>query len=109
MKEKGYEVMWILPEMDIFTTNPVLKRYRSCPPGNSPELCNLDSFLNKYLHKAVDFHVRYTYSLHKIDLKKFSIYTPKKVTSAYLCIFVPIDGVNPQSEPIIYDTYDVLT
>ena len=42
MKEKGYEEMWILPEMDIFTSNPVLKRYRSCPPGNIPELCNLD-------------------------------------------------------------------
>ena len=34
MKEKGYEEMWILPEMDIFSSNPVLKRYRSCPPGN---------------------------------------------------------------------------
>ena len=26
MKEKGYEEMWILPEMDLFTSNPVLKR-----------------------------------------------------------------------------------
>ena len=42
MKEKRYEDMWILPEIDIFTSNPVLKRYRSCPPGNIPELCNLD-------------------------------------------------------------------
>ena len=95
--------------MNLFIRNPFLKRYRARPPGNIPELCIIDSYLNKDLHKAVDFHVRYTYSLHKIDLKKFSIYTPKKVTSAYLCIFVPIDGVNPQSEPIIYDTYDVLT
>ena len=61
MKEKGYEVMWILPEMDIFTSNPVLKRYRSFPPGNIPELCNIDYCLNKDLHKAVDCHVRYTY------------------------------------------------
>ena len=36
MKEKGYEEMWILTEMDIITSNPVLKCYRSCPPGNSP-------------------------------------------------------------------------
>ena len=36
MKEKGYKEMWILPEMDIFTSNPFLKRYRSCTPGNSP-------------------------------------------------------------------------
>ena len=38
MKEKGYEEMWILPEMDIFTRNLILIRYRSCPPGNIPEL-----------------------------------------------------------------------
>ena len=36
MKEKGYEKMWILPEIDIFTSNPFLKRYRSCTPGNTP-------------------------------------------------------------------------
>ena len=62
MKEKGYEEMWILPEMDIFTINPVLKLYRSCPPGNIPEICNLDYCINKDLQKAVDFHVRYTHS-----------------------------------------------
>ena len=62
MKEKGYEEMWILPEMDIFTSNPVLKRYRSCTPGNAPELCNLDYCLNKDLYEAVDCHVRYTHS-----------------------------------------------
>ena len=27
MKEKVYEDMWILPEMDIFTSNPFFKRY----------------------------------------------------------------------------------
>ena len=62
MKEKGYEEMWILPEMDIFTSNPVFKSYRSCSPGNIPELFNLDYCLNKDLHKAVDCHVRYTHS-----------------------------------------------
>ena len=87
---------------DFFPTFPGGHRTRE-------ELCNIDYYLNKDLHKAVDFHVRYTHSLHKLYPKKFSIDTPKKVTSAYLCIFGPIDGVNPQSEPIIYDTYDVLT
>ena len=101
--------MWILPEMDIFTSDPLLKLYIGLPHGNILELCNLDSCIKKESHKAVDFHVRYTQSLHKLYPKKFSIDTPKKATSAYLCIFGPIDGVNPQSEPIIYDTYDVLT
>ena len=62
MKEKGYGEMWILPEMDIFASKPILKRYRSCPPENIPELCNLDYCLDKYLNKAVDCHVRYTIS-----------------------------------------------
>ena len=38
MKEKGYEEMCILPEMDLFASNLILKPYRSCSPGNSPEL-----------------------------------------------------------------------
>ena len=101
--------MWILPEMDIFTSNPVLKRYRSCPPDNILESCNLGYCLNKGLHKAVDFHVRYTHSQHKLDPKRFSIATPKKGTSAYLSIFDTIDGVAPSIEKIIYDTYDLLT
>ena len=109
MIEKGYKKMWILPKMDLFARNPVLKFYRGRPPGNIPEICNRDSCLNKDLHKAVDFYVRYTHLLHKLDPKKFSIATPKKRTSAYLRIFGPIDGVYPSSERIISNTYDVLT
>ena len=101
--------MWIFPEIDLFASNPVLKRYRGRPPGNSPELCNLDSCLNKYLHKAVECHVRYTNLLHKLDTKKFSIATLEKGTSAYPRIFYPIDGVTPSSKRIISDTYDLLT
>ena len=67
--------MWILPEMDIFTIKTVLKRYRGRPPGNIRELFYLDSCLNKDLHKLVDYHVRYTHSLLKLDPKKFSIAT----------------------------------
>ena len=55
MKEKGYEEMWILPEIYLFSRNLVLKRYRSRPPGNIPELFNIDSCLKKYLNKAVDY------------------------------------------------------
>ena len=94
--------------MDILTSNPVLKLYRGCPHRNSLELCNLDSCINKDLHKAVDDHVRYTHSLHKLDLKKFIIEMSKKRTIAYLWIFDPIDSVAPSSERIMYNTYGVL-
>ena len=43
MKEKGYKSMWILPKMDIFASNPILKCYIGRTFGNSPELCNIDS------------------------------------------------------------------
>ena len=87
--------MWILPKMDIFASNPVLKRYRGHTPGNSPEICNLYAYLNEYLHKTVNCHVRYTHSLHKLYPKKISITTPKKGKSAYLRIFGPIEGITP--------------
>ena len=61
MIEKRYKEMWILPEMDLFSRNPVLKRYISCPPENVPELFDLDSSLNEDLHKAVGCHVSYTH------------------------------------------------
>ena len=70
---------------------------------------NLDSCLNKYLHKALDCNVWYTNSLHKLDPKKFSIATLKKGKSAYLQIFDLIDGIASSSERIIYNLYDVLT
>ena len=100
--------MWILPQMDILDINPFLKRYRGRSPGNSPELWNIDSCLNEYLYKAVDFHVWYKNSFHKLGPKTFSIATPKKVTPAYLHIFDSIAGVAPSSKRIISDTYDVL-
>ena len=95
--------------MDIFASNPVPKCYRVRPPGNSQELCNLDSCRNKYLHKEVVCHVWYTNPLHKLYPKIFSIATLKKGTSAYLQIFDPIDGISPTSKRIISNTYDVLT
>ena len=56
----------------------------------------------------MDFHVRYTHSLPKFDPKVFIIVTPKKVTSDYIWIFDPIDGVAPSNKQIIYDTYYLL-
>ena len=37
-KEKGYEAIWISPEMNLFTINPFLKHHIGRPPGNNPEL-----------------------------------------------------------------------
>ena len=96
-KEKGYKEMWILPEIDLFASNPVLKCYRGRPPENSPELCNIDSCLNEYFHKAVDCNVWYKNPLHQLYPNFFSIATTKKRTSAYLQNFDPIDGVSPSS------------
>ena len=107
--KKGYEEMQILPEMYLFSSDPFLKCCRGRPPGNIPELCNLDSCLNEYFHKAVDFCASYTHSLNNLDPKKFSTAIPNKWTSYYLCIFDPIDGISPSSEQIICDRYDVLT
>ena len=95
--------------MDLFASDSILKRYRVRSHGNIPELFNIDFCLNKDFHKAVDCHVRYTHSLHKLDSKRFSIETPNKVTSAYLRIFYPIDDIAPSIERIISDMYDVLT
>ena len=67
MKEKGHDKMWILPEFDLFCRDPDLSRYLNRPPGNSPELCNLDSCLNEDVHKMVDVHVRMTNGMHKLD------------------------------------------
>ena len=100
--------MWISPEIDLLSSNPVLKWHISRPSGNILELCNLDSYLNIDFHKGVDCHVRYTDFLHELDPAKFIIATPKKGTPDYLQIFDSIDGVYPSSEYIISNTYDVL-
>ena len=78
MKEKGYEAMWILTEIDLFASDPGLKCYICRPPGNSPELFNIYSCPNKYFHKAVDYHVRYTHSLHKFYPKNLVLQLQRK-------------------------------
>ena len=95
--------------MDIIASNPVLKWYRSRPTGNILELCNIDSCLNEDLHKAVECHVRYTHSLHKLYPKKFITITLKKGTSEYLRILDSIDGVATSRKWIISNMYDLLT
>ena len=65
IKKKGYESHWILPEQDLFYDDPTLKAYRNRPVGNSPELCSLDSCLNKDIHEGVNRHVQL-----KVNLKR---------------------------------------
>ena len=58
MREKGYEKLRILPEQNLYKDHPGLKRYYYRPPGDSPELCYLDSNLNEDLYRTVETHVR---------------------------------------------------
>ena len=76
--------------------------------GNSPELCNLDSSLNKDLHEIVNRHIQFTSKLDKGDPCKFSISAPKVGTSSYIRIFDPSTGVAPVSERIVQDTKGIL-
>ena len=100
--------MWIWPKIDLFASNPLIKRYIGRPSWNILELCNIDFCLNKDLHKAVYCHVSYTHSLHKLYLEKFSIAMSKKGTPDYLRIFDIIDSAATSSKQIISDMYDVL-
>ena len=104
--KKGYDERWILPEHELFLDD--LNRYRGRPVRNSPELCNLDSSLNKDLHETVYRHIQFTSKLDKGDPCKFSISTPKIGTSSYLRIFDPSTGVAPISERIVQDTKRLL-
>ena len=54
---KDYKKLWILPQLNLYQDQPELKKYYNWPPGNSPELCCLDSNLNKDLDKTVEVHV----------------------------------------------------
>ena len=57
MKEKDVEKYWILPQEGLCEDDPALKNYLGQPSGNSPELCSLDSNLDKDVHKAVERNV----------------------------------------------------
>ena len=109
IRGKGYESHWILPEQDLFHDDPTLKAYRNRPVGNSPELCSLDSCLNKDIHEGVNRHIQLTSELKKEDARKFRIDTPLFGAKAYKRILDPTDsGVAPTSKRIIQDTEAVL-
>ena len=108
MREKDYLKRWILPEQGLNEDEPDLKTYVGRPVGDSPELVNWDSTLNKDCHETVNKHVAMTADLDEDDDEnKFSLATPNKGTSAYLRILDPETGVCPTSARIIEDTNKV--
>ena len=95
MKAKGIYKHWLLPlEINKGTV------YENRPVGNSPEMMPLDSSLNKDHDDVVRFHMALTAHLSEEDPRKFSLSTPKRGASAYLCAW---EGA-PSSRHIIEDT-----
>eukprot|EP00536_Pseudo-nitzschia_multiseries_P000572 jgi/Psemu1/1330/gm1.1330_g len=107
MKEKGYYKSWILPELDLMEEcgglGGALKAYRNRPVGNRPEANPLDTSLFSQLNRAVDQHVILTQDFTDED-KKFSLATPRAISSAYSRIWT----LHPKSETIVKDIKKVL-
>jgi hypothetical protein len=81
MKSKGYYKHWILPQHEL---NKKLKYYsRVQPVGNNPGGVCWDNSLNKDHNDAALRHVAATILLPKTDPRKFSLATPKEVSSTY--------------------------
>lgn len=109
MKKKGYDKMWITPELGLFEEDPSLNPYRGRPVGNCPELSCLDSSLNRDVKVAVHDNVRFTSDVPVDDPRKFSLATPEEGTRAYLRVLDPgPKGVAPTSKRIIEDTEKIL-
>jgi hypothetical protein len=97
MKEKDYLKRWILPELGL---NDDIPRYSKRPVGNSPEVMNWDSSLNKDVHECINRHITISKELPDDDPCRFSLSTPKNGTSAYVRALT----ISPTSERIIQDT-----
>jgi hypothetical protein len=108
MENKEYYNMWILPVNGLHKDFEDLKVYVGCPVGNSPELMNCDSSLNKDVHECVDRHITATSDFDKEDERKFSLSTPKNGADVYLQILDPDTGICPSSARIMQDTEKVI-
>lgn len=85
MKNRGYYKHWILPE---FGLNQHLKYYtRVQPVGNNPGAMCWDNSLNKDCDDIALRHVAATSLLNRDDPRKFSLATPKHVSSTYRRLF----------------------
>jgi hypothetical protein len=63
----------------------------------------LDETLNMDIHVCARYHVAITSDLPKGDQKKFSFWTPKEISWAYLRIVDPVTGGAASSNRIVQD------
>ena len=85
MQSMGYMKHWIFPMHNL---NGNIKHYTNAKPiGNHAEAMPWDNCLNKDHDDIVLAHVAATTLLDKDDPKKFSLATPKHVSSAYRRIY----------------------
>ena len=85
MKSQGYLDRWILPLHDL--TSDITHYRNPRPIGNHAGAMPWDSSCNKDLDDIVLRHVAATYRLPRDDPRKFSLATPKHVSSAYRRIY----------------------
>ena len=98
MEAMGYRKYWILPQFDLNTHFPYYKT--PSPTGNHAESMPWDSTSNKDHDDIVMRHVAATYGLDKDDPRKFSLRTPKEVSSAYRRIY--------NNPPVLRDGEDIM-
>jgi hypothetical protein len=96
MERMGYKKRWILPQHGLLDPFPYYKKNQA-PVGNHAGAMPWDQSCNKDHDDIVLRHVAATSQLEEHDPKKFSLRTPKKVSSAYRRIYnnppVVRDGV----------------
>jgi hypothetical protein len=98
MEVMGYRKYWILPQFDL---NTHFKYYKTpSPTGNHAESMPWDSTSNKDHDDIVMRHVAATYGLKKDDPRKFSLRTPKDVSSAYRRIY--------NNPPVVRDGKEIM-
>jgi hypothetical protein len=98
MEAMGYRKYWILPQFDL---NTHFKYYRiPSPTGNHAESMPWDSTSNKDHDDIVMRHVAATYGLANNDPRKFSLRTPKDVSSAYRRIY--------NNPPVVRDGKEII-
>ena len=102
MQQEDLLKRWILP-LNGLNDEASLKLYAKRPPGDSPYFMPWDNSLNQDLHLAVDYHAVMTSDLDEGELKKFSLSTPSRGSSAYRRILHPLTGGIPSSARICRD------
>ena len=112
MQQEGYLEHWILPVLgcndEIIIADgdgnlKINKKYKGRPVGDCMELMPLDNSLFRDFRTCFDMHITLTSILPRTDVRRFSIATPKCVTSSITRIWDPETGVSPPPNRIIQD------